>query len=804
MIEQIARWEFELLSILTHKPQTLEEVAELLEWSTETLKGRLDDLVGASNKINVDQNDGLTLMNLNGVVSSIAPEVWGRAKDVRVKAGGRHILVARYNPLYSEDAALKSPLLNGCELIYYDVKDLLGVERFTEVLTIGGLTQVQAKAANPVDWAQARLDEILENYLKYGVTRVFWEPTGDDDSYREVYSRTFDEIDYTIKVEQHIGGNYQSYLYHENNLVWVAPGLHEVFERSRGMAVIEMHRRIKILKPGQRFEAHPELFTPHPKNHDIYGDENQIYDLLGDLNVPPEDRQIDDVFAVVEGYIFSGCRRFATAFALNHVPGAVLFPDAPDTPIYPIDSFTVVIEQFESEEELELRLIKHNNSRQKKISTLIKEGRVREKVYRKQARENMKLGAQITNSKLHGNIAVESPLLNLGGSQKKLRVTAKVAEEIGIGRSKYENGCKVLDAIEVVKESNPQLAADWETYMNEGNVNGAYKIISLTSDDDKQRVLDRVLSKKAPSVDAALQQLGLYVTPPTPPTSRQPQVTTSDDDDEDLTALTAVAAVTPPPEQQPRVTPTVKPPTQQTPTATLTPTAPTSSTVTEDEAEEVSEEEEQTGVLVPTETRADKDKPTDNYLTDDEAVAKARKFLGVIDLDPFASATPKTEIGVRNITYEENSLTQEWCNEDGSPVVIFTNIPYSKSNLCFAKFAEQIEKGYIKEAVVITKENSIHNQGNERLRGAGAVIEQFASAWLHHRGRRDFPPGDRVGRVAEELGNPKFDVIFVYFGERWAEFAVEHEEWGTIGINWRIVKDLITKSTPNTKRNKKP
>ena len=146
-----------------------------------------------------------------------------------------------------------------------------------------------------------------------------------------------------------------------------------------------------------------------------------------------------------------------------------------------------------------------------------------------------------------------------------------------------------------------------------------------------------------------------------------------------------------------------------------------------------------------------------------DLVAKA--LGGTIGLDPTADDRHKVP-AQRYFTKADNCLIQDdWSSPAGT---VFMNPPFSNPLPFLEKLVNAIDRGQVKEAIVLLPVNCINNIGT------GELIQRHARAYCHWRSRIAF---------LDELGNPQkksnFDCALIYFGDRPIRFTNCFYNYGT-------------------------
>jgi hypothetical protein len=128
-------------------------------------------------------------------------------------------------------------------------------------------------------------------------------------------------------------------------------------------------------------------------------------------------------------------------------------------------------------------------------------------------------------------------------------------------------------------------------------------------------------------------------------------------------------------------------------------------------------------------------------------------FWMKIDLDP-CSDPGKNIQAKRHFLKEDDGLSRDWCNPDGSPANVFVNPPFSETAKWVEKAIVEQEKGHIANLVFLSKFDS-------RVRWFESLMEK-SDLFLLVKGYTIYEGND---------GNPAlFSTVLWFFGERKAMF----------------------------------
>lgn len=146
---------------------------------------------------------------------------------------------------------------------------------------------------------------------------------------------------------------------------------------------------------------------------------------------------------------------------------------------------------------------------------------------------------------------------------------------------------------------------------------------------------------------------------------------------------------------------------------------------------------------------------SDEAYTNWDSIALVNEVLGKIDIDPCTEKTNRLNAKTY-FTIEQDALTQACWNPDAiDSATCFMNPPYSRGNqkAFLEKLIEQIEKEYIAEAIVLTLDGILHNQGTRHLAAKATVIAMAGGLKF-------------VDSTNNYIGtsNPR-DHVFLYFGD---------------------------------------
>ena len=204
----------------------------------------------------------------------------------------------------------------------------------------------------------------------------------------------------------------------------------------------------------------PRELIPHPINSSIYGENEDVSDLVERIK---ESDWIETIVATPDGKIISGNRRVKAALILEW------------------NLVEVEIRHFDSElEEIEALLLE-NQYRQKSVEQQVREGQQWEAIERAKASQRQSEGARLTHEKLgRGNQKMLSPNLDEASSRNnqpttKGKTTKKVAEKVGLKKTNYEKAKQVVKRIDDLSETNPAEAEKLSQLLNEKSVDAAYK-----------------------------------------------------------------------------------------------------------------------------------------------------------------------------------------------------------------------------------------------------------------------------------------------------------------------------------------
>lgn len=144
----------------------------------------------------------------------------------------------------------------------------------------------------------------------------------------------------------------------------------------------------------------------------------------------------------------------------------------------------------------------------------------------------------------------------------------------------------------------------------------------------------------------------------------------------------------------------------------------------------------------------------------------AEALGGTIGLDPTADNMHRVP-AQRHFTKADNCLIQNWI----SPArTVFMNMPYSNPAPFLEKLVEQIERGNVREAIVLMPSASLQGIACSEL------IQRMAiGTCMWNKSRIAFLDKDGVPKKGAD-----FVCSFVYFGDNWERFARVFRPWGLV------------------------
>lgn len=217
-----------------------------------------------------------------------------------------------------------------------------------------------------------------------------------------------------------------------------------------------------------------KLLKPHPKNKEIYGEEN-IKELADKIKTS---NWISPLIINKSNIIISGHRRYLAALSLKitHLPfERVNFKN--------------------SNEELE-RLLLENEYREKTMMQKTQEGKLWEEIESKKAKERMIL--------TQNNNSAKSAMDNVPQQVDKGATRDIIASKVGIGSGRtYERAKEVVNKIDELKQEGKKQDAEFlKTILNE-SVRGAQDIAgSNRLNEVSQELKDKVIKKETPVSNA--------------------------------------------------------------------------------------------------------------------------------------------------------------------------------------------------------------------------------------------------------------------------------------------------------------
>ncbi len=206
-----------------------------------------------------------------------------------------------------------------------------------------------------------------------------------------------------------------------------------------------------------------ENLTPHPKNFEIYGEED-ILQLAERIN---ESGWIKPLVVTYACRIISGHRRFRAAQLLGY------------------EKVPVEMRHFDTyQDELEALLLE-NETRHKTVEQKVREAAVWHEIEAEKARKRQAAGANQTNGTL-GRLMDETVKANLPEASKG-QTRDVVAEKIGMKPRTYEKALAVVRQIDQhAAEGDQRLANVLRTVLNGQSVDAASQLTKLDEDEQKE------------------------------------------------------------------------------------------------------------------------------------------------------------------------------------------------------------------------------------------------------------------------------------------------------------------------------
>lgn len=204
----------------------------------------------------------------------------------------------------------------------------------------------------------------------------------------------------------------------------------------------------------------PFLLQPHPRNLIIYGENENVSELIEMIN---RSQWIKPLIVTSKGTIISGHRRWQAAKQLNW------------------ETIPIEVKEFKNEsEEIEFLLLE-NASRIKTIEQRVREGKIWEEIEQKKAKERQKKAAISTNLKLSRNTQ-HTLMANLPEASSGKKTSRDiVATKVGMKSRNYGKACRVVDLIDSLQETGMlDKANKIRRLLNQKSVDAAYRLIKIS------------------------------------------------------------------------------------------------------------------------------------------------------------------------------------------------------------------------------------------------------------------------------------------------------------------------------------
>ena len=234
------------------------------------------------------------------------------------------------------------------------------------------------------------------------------------------------------------------------------------------------------------FDVDPAELKPHPTNPKIYGEDEDISDLIELISESGFDERL---IVNTKGEIVSGNRRNRTALKLE------------------LATVPIEVRAFESISEEIRFLLSKNATRTKTVFQKVREGQQWQAIEsnlaaaRKRATQNNEAArAEVENF----------PPLGLSGKTRDI-----IAKRVGLGSGRnYEKAVKVVEEIDrLFANAQTEIAFAYKEILNRPSVDGAYKLLSQ-SQSERERILEIFSENKALSLKEAIKLLKDLNPPP--------------------------------------------------------------------------------------------------------------------------------------------------------------------------------------------------------------------------------------------------------------------------------------------------
>ncbi|MBD1919540.1 ParB N-terminal domain-containing protein [Microcoleus sp. FACHB-831] len=216
-------------------------------------------------------------------------------------------------------------------------------------------------------------------------------------------------------------------------------------------------------------EINPLKLTPHPTNAYIYGLDEDVSDLVELIKLG---REIRPLIVTPSGTIISGHRRNRAAIILGW------------------STVPVEVKQFDSPMDELALLLRENTYRNRTVEQRIREGWYWELVEVASAKQRQVAGLKQNQpntvrvnlpERIKGKFTHMENVNSLDGSQEARRTRNRVSVRVGLGGSSYDRASKVLKAIDLMQQDNPELANAWKKVLNKQSIDAAYKLLKSPS-----------------------------------------------------------------------------------------------------------------------------------------------------------------------------------------------------------------------------------------------------------------------------------------------------------------------------------
>ena len=226
-------------------------------------------------------------------------------------------------------------------------------------------------------------------------------------------------------------------------------------------------------------DVDPAELKPHPANPKIYGEDEDISDLIELICSSGFDERL---IVNTKGEIVSGNRRNRTALKLE------------------LATVPIEVRAFESISEEIRFLLSKNATRTKTVFQKVREGQQWQAIESDLAKGRMRA--------TQNNEAARAATENFPGQGLKGETRDIIAKRVGLGSGRnYEKAVKVVEEIDrLIANAQTEIAFAYKEILNRPSVDGAYKLLSQ-SQNERERILEIFSENKALSLKEAIKLL---------------------------------------------------------------------------------------------------------------------------------------------------------------------------------------------------------------------------------------------------------------------------------------------------------